>query len=335
MPYLFSIAKPIAVLALALLFSSPALRACAVAEQTVDVGRGFRARAADHGRPIPGLQLVLTLAESSISRRRTIIRLKTDRDGYANFQNLAPGKYYLQADHDAGMPDGATIDASPNGPTDLTVTLQWPIIPPLKVQSVSGRIRTPGYYPNETEPNLSLSVLEGVSERVLFTTATDSSGDFAFPELPPGFYFLRLNPFDPSDVGEMQGLIGIQVDSRAQWRHLDLDLGWSDCGLSYNQRPVRNPLVISKVCGSVSDGGEYLAQAEVMLLPSEGKSKVLFKTLSGPRGEFSLPQVSPGEYRLVVTSGYFHPFARLIHIEPSSSEGERCETPIAVTMSFP
>jgi hypothetical protein len=320
----------------AALLSPLIVRACVIVYPTVKVGRDFRARAMDRGHPVEGLRLVLTAMGSASSRPLEVESSITDRDGYARFYNLKEGSFFLAADHDGGVSDGVNIEVSPDGPTQVTTSLRWPSIQPIQVHSVDGLVRSVYLYPAQSQPELSLSLLEGVSGREIATTHTDSKGrfDFAAP-VPPGMYFLRLNPSGllASDGESIEGLIAFEVAPKAANKTLAIDIGWSDCGLGYAQRVAHSEMNLNQVCGDIADAlGAAITNAQVMLLSDGEDAKVIQETRSIPKGQFSLPPTQNGTYQLLIRSLGFRPFLRVIHLDPVSGAPGECQHPIHVRL---
>jgi len=309
--------------------------ACTIVYPTAHVGRAFRVRVTDRSRPVKGLRLVLGPGESHTLQRIGTIYSLTDADGYAGFSNLTPGSFFLTSDHDGGVADGAIIEVSPGGPSDVTVTLEWPSHAPLSVRSVRGTLRGPNYYPRRVQTQLSLALLDGVSARVIATTLTDSKGDFNFAnEVPSGLYFLRLNPSDllATDGEQIQGMMAIKVDRNANQEVLDLDLGWTTCGLAYVQREKYPELKVSTICGDVADAVDApVSNAQVMLLATGEDGEILEQTTSGARGQFALQEQHEGAYQLLVESPGFRPFLRVFHIE-AAAPSEGCQQPIHIRL---
>lgn len=299
--------------------------ACSIFYPSVRVGTGFRARVTDRGRPVKALRLVLSKSESPGSKTVIVIDSFTDADGYSTFTNLSPGLYSLSPDHDGGgVSDGAAVEVSANGPANVTVPLKWPSLSPISVRSAAGIVRGPDYYPSQTQIPLSLSLIEGLSAHVVATTLTDSKGRFAFGGVvPAGIYFLRLNP--SGLVGwrdeQMEGLMTIEVSGEATDEALDLDIGWSSCGLMYAQQPEYPDITLRKIHGDVADiSGAAIANAQILLLATDENAAVVAETRSGKKGQFALQEQHDGVYRLVIRSPGFQPYVRVIHIVPSASD---------------
>jgi len=317
------------------LFSPLVARACSIFYPTVQVGTGFRVRVMNRGRPVHSLKLVLNQNDSSGSRKREPVYSLTDVDGYARFANLNPGSFFLTADHDSGVMDGLIVDVRPSGATNVTVSLNWPNATPLQVRSVSGTLRGPDYYPRQTQVEVLLSLLEGVSGRVIGTTQTDSKGGFSFAgAIPSGIYFLRLIPSELRawDGEQIEGMIAIEVDPKAAQDALDLDLGWSSCGLGYAQRAKYPEMKVSKLCGDVADdAGGVISDAQVMLLANGENAEILEQTGSEADGQFALRRHDGGIYQLLVKSPGFQPFLRVMNIDTSGTS-EGCQQPINVRL---
>jgi hypothetical protein len=286
----------------------------------------------DRGRPVEALQLVLRQFDGVV-----VIYSITDADGYADFSNLKVGRFFLTSDHDGGVPDSVNVEVLRNGPGNVTVQLRWPDTTPLAVRSVGGMVRGPDYYPSEAQIPLSLSLLEGVTAHVVATTVTDSKGRFAFPDgTPAGIYFLRVNPTvrrGPSGE-KMEGMIAIEVSREANDSALDLDLGWSSCGLAYAQREPYPKMNVSKVCGDITDtGNAAVSEAQVLLLVVGNEARILEQTTSRVNGQFSIQERHDGIYELLVEYPGFQPCLQTIEIEAAESAGD-CRRPIHIRLKL-
>jgi hypothetical protein len=322
---------------LAVLTSPFFAHACTIIPQSVEVGSEFRVRVMNQGRPVKGLRLVLSKNNSTLTNRIEKIGSFTDTEGYAYFSNLNPGSFWLAPDRDAGVGDALVVDVSPGNPKSATIPLDWPSRAPLTVGSAGGVIRAPNYYPDQTQTPLSISLLEGVSGREIETTETDSNGRFKFThEIAPGIYFVRLNPSNlRAWSGEqIQGMIAIEIAHDAKQGALDLDLGWSSCGLSYAQSEVQTELNVDEICGSAADSeGAAVSNAQVILLDGGEGAKILKRTTSGTNGEFALLDIADGKYKLLLKSPGFRPFLRVIHVHGASTAAS-CQQPLRVRLDM-
>src|SRR5262249_24630305 len=106
---------------------------------------------------------------------------------------------------------------TPFAPPEKTLFLpRTASIAPIVVRSLKGTLRGPDYLPGQSQPRLSLDLLEGNSGRRLKSLETTDSGEFNFESAAPGLYFLSL---------KTSGLIAVAVDPGALTDYLDVDLG--------------------------------------------------------------------------------------------------------------
>jgi hypothetical protein len=243
--------------------------ACTLIYPTVETGPNFRVRVTDRGRPVEGLPLKLVDSDFFGFEHHAALHSITDEDGFATFTKVSPGSYFLSAKLDGGITDGATVEVKSGGPLNVTVPLKWPNTPPLRVRTARGSLSISDQPP--TGFRLSLSLLEGLSGRIVDITQTDSRGQFAFGDVPSGIYFLQLDPSGLKDWSgdQITGLIAIEVSRDAAEDQLDLDLGWSSCGLSYKDRSQcpQTKLELTKVCGDFVDVvGAVIGNASVQFV---------------------------------------------------------------------
>lgn len=169
------------------------------------------------------------------------------------------------------------------------------------------------------------------------STETTPSGAFAFDLNQPGIYFLSVtesNPRDPKAT-PMAGLIPISLEPDAAAEHLDLELGWSDCGLFYlDLLPCPRPnLLLQQLRGRVigpsgelivkgrdllnhtvppfNPDGYAIENADIYLVDPGGN--LVEHLVSGPSGEFASSRPLTGAYDLFVRDwGYGTLRARLL-----------------------
>lgn len=304
--------------------------ACSVFYPTVEVGKAFRVKVTDRGRPIKGLRLVLKPPDLGGGPISSV----TDSDGYASFDDLFPGSLTLTAEYDGEWGDTIFIHITSDGPANETVSLTWPARNPIKVRAARGLIRGPEYYPDQAQAELSLSLIEGITAREIEETRSDNKGHFTFNSiLAPGIYYVRLNPsgLRAWDNEQIQGAIPIDINETAGLDELDLDLSWSSCGLGYSEAEHQSSLKISKLCGDVKDQlGAVIGRAQVWLEPAAGESVVIeHTTTSGESGQFELKERVAGDFLLIVKSPGFQPYLRVIHLDPAKTS-DGCKHPLHI-----
>jgi hypothetical protein len=137
----------------------------------VQVGTNFQVEVKDGGRPVKGLRLEISGQSRAFS--------DTDKNGLAIFRNVRPGLYHLSPDHDAGIADGPDVEVRLGGPAD-TVPMKWPSVDPILVRSLKGTMRGPDYVAGQSQPPLSVDLLDGISGRLLRSAESDNRGVFSF-----------------------------------------------------------------------------------------------------------------------------------------------------------
>lgn len=165
-------------------------------------------------------------------------------------------------------------------------------------------------------------MLEGSSGRRLKSLQTNDSGEFNFESAAPGLYFLSLKPSGLRGWSgeEITGLVAVAVNHDAPTDHLDVDLGWTSCGLWYADRSKcsQSDLQIEQLSGEVLDtSGAAIPDAKVLLFDS---AETLVERLqSDSAGKFTSPYSLAGTYQLVVSRAGFTPLRRTLHAEPTDN----------------
>ncbi len=306
--------RPFCLIVLAMIALAGRGGACTYFYPSIQVGPNFRVKVEDNGRPVKGLRVEIASDQGSDDP----IVAATDKKGFALFRGVRPGSYHLRAEHDAGVPDGAHLEVKVDVPTGVTVPLRWPSLPLLLVRSLKGTMRGPDYLPGQHEPGLSLDLLDVSSGRKLKTVQTSDNGEFNFEYSTPGRYFLSLNP--PGQGG----FIAVAVDRDARTEQLDLDIGWSSCGLYYSDTSTcpQSELQTEEVSGRVVDsGGAMIPRAKILLLDPAGT--VVRQLQSDDTGRFTSSGSLAGTYLLVVSSGGFTPYRRTVHVKPARDQARR------------
>ena len=134
----------------------------------------------------------------------------------------------------------------------------------------------------------------------------------------PGLYFLKLKPSGLVGwSGEpITGLIAVAVDRGASTARLEVDLGWSSCGLWYadQSKCQQDDLQIERLSGQIVDAsGAAIPKAKILLFDSA--DRLLEQLESDTAGKFASPHSLTGTYQLVVSSAGFTPLRRTVHAE--------------------
>jgi len=327
-------------LALALCSLAPHCLACAcmtAMDQIVHAGPSFRVRVDDsRGRPVQGLSLEV---QSSASKSKAV----TDEDGFVSFHDLSPGLYSLRAEQDVGSCLGKVLEVQSDVSSGIAVPMTWPTVTPVTARSLKGTLHIPNYVPGRAGPELSLRLLVGVSGQQVASGHTNGTGDFDLGVAAPGIYFLDLEPSALNDPhgNPIIGRIAVSLEPDATADHLELELGWTDCGLTSMDLTRCPPaeLHLGQLRGRVTgpagavilNGGDALRHipvhidpagpaipdAEILLVAPGGG---LIERLSSDRsGEFASKQVPAGSYDLLVRSFGFTTFRARAFVSPDAS----------------
>jgi len=289
--------------------------ACTIVYASVNVGPAFKVKVEDRGHPVKGLRVEI--------KGYAVV---TDENGLALFHDVGPGSYFLTASDEVDSLNGAALQVSPDGPTGVTVPLNWPSITPVAVRSLKGTMRGPDFLPGQSQPRLSLDLLEARSGRKLKSLQSNDRGEFDFETTAPGMYLIALNP--SGLIGwsgeQIRGQIVVDVDQGAPTDSLDLDLTWSSCGLGYSDRgkcPKRD-LQTEQLSGQVVDPtGAIIPGAKILLLDA---ARVRVEEVqSDEKGEFASSRRLAGTYDLVVSRPGFTPYRGTVHAESNGQPTRR------------
>ncbi len=221
-------------------------------------GPNFRVAVNNQGKPVQGLQL-----EASGLAGAGSWRAVTDTKGFAYFRDVAPGAYFVSADHNAGFGDGVGLQVTANGPSNVSVAFQWPGDPTINARSLRGTLHMAGGSA-EAQPRLNLELQEGMTGRVLKSTITSEKGDFDFGDAAPGLYFVRIA--DPKQA------VPVAVDPGAASEAIQLQFGPSVNCSSYTDltKCAKDDLHISSSRGRVITAGGRAISAEIALFDDAG-----------------------------------------------------------------
>lgn len=303
--------------------------ACSLSFPLVEAGPDFRVAVANEGRPVKGLRVrIHSLQKNGI----TTVAI-TDENGVAHFRGVPSGSYHLDTDHDTGIPDGVDLNVRLDRSIRVTVPLRWPVRKPIQVRSLTGTIRLPDHFLGEPQTPLSVDLLDGISARKLDTVLTTEKGEFSFQSAAPGLYFLRLNPSGPMSWSRepISGLMAIAVERNANADHVDLDLGWTSCGLWYadGSKCPQNDLQMEQLSGQVVDaGGKAISKADIFLIAG----KLVEHLQSDSSGKFASARALSGTYRLLVTRAGFTPLRRTL--QASSTGNSRPSSVLMVQLGL-
>jgi hypothetical protein len=301
---------------IALFASIQCVAGCIIIFPSYSTGPAFQVRVEDRGQPVLGLRLDLKGGRFSKSA-------ETGPGGFAQFRNIPPGKYVVSAKLEAGMPSGADIDVRAQGPNNTTISLAWPNRSPLLVTALEGILRWPAIEADPNESTLQIELLNARTGRSLKTMRSSRNGGFDLGKTEPGLYILRASRTDLAiERGErLSGNILVEVDPLAAKFELDLEIGWTSCGLMYVERhtcPQEN-LSIETLSGQVLDpSGASIAGATISLYTPD--RVIVDQRISDEQGYFESPKQLKGTYELIVSRSGFTPLRRSVNASGSKDE---------------
>lgn len=297
----------------ALIAISPTARACTIVYGEYKVGPDFRVKVEKRGQPAQGAVVKIQGASAT-----------TDKNGFAFFHQVPPGSNFISVDVLTGIPDGAYLKVSSDGPAAITIPLQLPDIEPISVLSLKGSIRASDFYYSNSQRPYSLELIDGHSKRKLATSQTNSRGEFAFRETKPGLYAIAV---------DRSGQIVVEVTPGARVQELDIDIGMTSCGLYYLDRSQcpHAEMRMERLSGQVIDSsGASVPNAKIELLDSERRS--IEDIRSDGQGMFSSLRNLVGSYELLIRSPGFSPYRGIVHLD--AENGADSKTSITITLGI-
>jgi hypothetical protein len=241
---------------LLVLVTSQNSMACSESFLPTQIGRNFKVEVFDRGKPVEGLRIELSTDSEGQEKSHTVLIVKTNAEGSAEFKSVKPRLYYLGIEHPAFASSIIlqVMRRPPNKDSD-TVTFQWPGWKPLSTQevagSLTGRARTsrpaiidrtsaPVY---SVVPGATLTLSKAVSGEMVASQLSQEAGKFEFKGIPRGLYMLRVETpvFNPVHwIYPTDGYIPIEVDPASQFTNVDLELDNAICGELAWGRPEGN-----------------------------------------------------------------------------------------------
>lgn len=326
------ISLTLAVGILAAAFFSDVANACTITVNPEQVGSSFRVRVLDRGHAVPALELELrpfslnpNVADVTANRVEV-----TDAQGYAEFSNIPAGSYYVRASHDPPAIDDLSVDVAPTSPENKTLSLTWPSSLAISVQSAAGTLRSTNFYPRQFQDQLSLSLLDGRTGRVIATTVTDKTGRFAFEDsVGAGIYFIQI-----AEPPYVDGAIAIEVRRRAKFERMDLYISNSGCGLMYSRRQPTLDITAREICGDVTDTSRAaVSRAGVWLFSNDGDRRIIESTKTDGSGHFALAERQDGVYQLAIQRSGFVPYVVVVHLH-SAAASDVCAKPFKIKLGL-
>ena len=224
--------------------------ACSESSMPKEVSRSFSVQILNEGEAIAGLKIELSTAPKGDQKSRTVLILVSDQSGQATFRAVKPGLYFVGIKHSAfSSSEEILVNAHPSKNASKEITLEWPGVEPLKVQSLSGFLDGPASSGQPLEDMLHprsgpmgyvrLTVSSAISEELVESQVSSASGAFGFRPLAAGLYYLNIEPQNNQGTRYSMGFVPIEIDPSTKTPILNLEVFHAICGsLGYVNRDV-------------------------------------------------------------------------------------------------
>lgn len=193
-----------------------------------------------NGAPVQRMRVLLTPEDDR--KKSNQVETTSDDNGGAHFEEVKPGRYYVEAIRLGVEVGSGTVVVSDQGSSEV-IAVQWPLRPAYTVISIAGqfqrhlfRKRNPvdGFVHPQVGPlagtKLTLSRVD--SEKQVGVVVTDSNGNFDFRSVEPGAYLLHIeeNP-SPEFAYPIDDYLLVYVDPASARGNLRLQIDWTSCGI--------------------------------------------------------------------------------------------------------
>ena len=222
--------------------------ACSESSTPTEVSPSFSVQILNEGEAIAGLKIALSTEPKGDQESRTVLILQSDSSGQATFRAIKPGLYFVGTKHSAFSPsEEILVKMHPSKSATKKITLEWPGVEPLKVQSLSGFLDGPvsSGQPLEDQVHprygplgdVRLALSNAISEKLIESQVSSASGAFGFRPLAAGLYFLNIQPQNNQGTRYSMGFVPIEIDPSAKASILNLQVFHAICGsLGYVNR---------------------------------------------------------------------------------------------------
>ena len=283
---------------------------------------------------VPGVVVELRDVNGTVVATTT-----TDARGYYLFDKLDPADYslkfsppagYLISPQDAGSNNAVDSDVDPATGTTVNTTLaarendlSWDLglFLPVAPASLGDRVwfdADKDGLQDTGEPGVNGVVVKLYTSagQLLATTTTDAAGNYLFPNLVPGDYYVEFTPpsgygISPKDVGTNDGTDSDVDPTTKRTATTSLvsgenDLSW-DLGLTVPTQPasIGNRVWFDTDQDGIQDTGETgVANVKVELYDASGN--VVGTLYTDSNGNYNFTNLPPGDYyvRFSPPSGY-------------------------------
>ena len=192
------------------------------------------------GKAVSGLKIELSTYPKGDEPSRTVSILITDSRGQATFKAVNQGLYFVGVKHPAfSSSEEILVKANPSKGAIKKITLEWPGVQVLTVQTLAGLLDGPistgqpiedQVHPQYGPMNDVRLTLYSAKSEELIESQQSASGAFGFKPVAPGLYYLNIEP--KNNQGELysMGFVAIELDPSAKTPILNLHVFNAICG---------------------------------------------------------------------------------------------------------
>jgi len=206
-----------------------------------EVSPSFSVQILNEGEAIAGLKIELSTEPKGDQESRTVLILVSDSKGWATFRAVEPGLYFVGIKHAAfSSSEEILVKTHPSKNATEKLTLEWPGVEPLKVQSLSGFLDGPVSSGEPLEDllrprygplgDVRLTLSNPISEEPIESQISSASGAFGFRPLAAGLYFMNIEPQNNQGTRYSMGFVPIEIDPSAKASILNLQVFHAICG---------------------------------------------------------------------------------------------------------
>ena len=226
---------------LVLFFAGDSANACSYSPIPKEVSAGFSVQVLNDGEAVAGLKIELSTEPKGDEGGRLVSILISDSRGQVAFTGVKPGLYFVGIKHPAfSSSENIQVKAHSSKNAAKKITLEWPGISVLKVQTLSGFLDGPISTGEPLEDMLhprsgpmgdvKLTVSSAVSEELIESQVSSPSGAFGFRPLAAGLYYLNIEALNKQGERYSMGFVAIEIDSSAKSSTLNLQVFHAICG---------------------------------------------------------------------------------------------------------
>jgi hypothetical protein len=202
--------------------------ACSEVMTPQTAGSNFVVQLLDGEAPLRDITVLVQNAREFCSAGKREAEGISGADGRIAFKGIASGDHYLCAKNGSDLRMFAWVKVSTQEADERTIQVNLPGSSPIVVRNIGGVIRW--------ERRLNIALLDYNTSKLLAKTETNSIGEFHEKTVPVGKYWLEISS---AAKGDEQGRVLVELRPEADEKQIDLDVGFTSCGMTSLQHRHR------------------------------------------------------------------------------------------------